>query len=260
MIQSIEAFKRSIQTKHSNEQCHFLFFDLGSNIGVTVRKLFEPEKYPNAAILPTFDKLFGAADIRNNNVCVYGFEVNPENEPRLKRIEECYKRQGWQLEFIMKAVSNRDDDVVTVRRKGKGDVGANVQGRVRPNIPNEAVAKVSTVDIARFIKEKADLHQPKAVLVKMDIEGSEYEVLPHLLKENMLCNEYVTKMTIEFHGHKFDTSAAAKEKGLDTTLDMQWLNNKLTEQKCSSTIVLNGDDESYNKDGKDLPDDCHPQQ
>merc|ERR1711959_94768 len=39
--------------------CTQIYLDIGSNVGVQVRKLFEPHLYPEASVLPIFDKVFG---------------------------------------------------------------------------------------------------------------------------------------------------------------------------------------------------------
>ena len=39
--------------------CYHVYLDVGSNIGIQVRKLFEPEKYPGAKVLPIYDAVFG---------------------------------------------------------------------------------------------------------------------------------------------------------------------------------------------------------
>ena len=39
--------------------CEKIFLDLGANIGVTIKKLFEPEKYPKSPMIPFFFKIFG---------------------------------------------------------------------------------------------------------------------------------------------------------------------------------------------------------
>ena len=36
-----------------------VFLDLGTNTGVQIRKLYEPHLFPNASVLPIFDKFFG---------------------------------------------------------------------------------------------------------------------------------------------------------------------------------------------------------
>ena len=39
--------------------CEKIFLDLGANIGVTVKKLFEPENYPKSPTLLFFNKSYG---------------------------------------------------------------------------------------------------------------------------------------------------------------------------------------------------------
>ena len=51
--------------------CSGFYIDLGTNIGVQVRKLFEPGRYPGAAMAAKFDKFFGA---RRGHVCAIGLE------------------------------------------------------------------------------------------------------------------------------------------------------------------------------------------
>ena len=39
--------------------CYHVYLDVGSNIGVQVRKLFQPDEYPGAAALEVFRETFG---------------------------------------------------------------------------------------------------------------------------------------------------------------------------------------------------------
>ena len=63
--------------------CRKIFLDLGANIGVTVKKLFEPNRYPESTTLPYFRKTFGYQWLRQsvrkfpNRLCALGFEPNP---------------------------------------------------------------------------------------------------------------------------------------------------------------------------------------
>merc|ERR1719183_3438835 len=77
--------------------CKRVFVDLGSNIGVNVRKLYEPEKYHGAKLLPELEKAFGsAADRRKpeSGLCALGFEPNPEHQGRLAKIEDAYTQHA----------------------------------------------------------------------------------------------------------------------------------------------------------------------
>ena len=56
---------------------------MGSNVGVQVRKLFEPSLYPKAPFVNVFDKEFGTVEARKKSVCAVGFEPNPHHTKRL---------------------------------------------------------------------------------------------------------------------------------------------------------------------------------
>lgn len=52
-----------------------------------LRKLYEPEKFPGAMVLPLFDELFGTD---RKSVCAFGFEPNPLHTEQLATIEQSY--------------------------------------------------------------------------------------------------------------------------------------------------------------------------
>jgi hypothetical protein len=90
--------------------CRYIYFDVGSNIGVQVRKLFQPELYPGAKILPHFEQYFGSPEFRRRNdsgVCAIGFEANPSHSKRLKRLEKCYQEMGWRVHFFAPGVPTK---------------------------------------------------------------------------------------------------------------------------------------------------------
>ena len=47
------------ESKHFLDGCHHVYLDMGTNTGVQIRKLYEPHLFPNASVLPIFDKFFG---------------------------------------------------------------------------------------------------------------------------------------------------------------------------------------------------------
>ena len=70
--------------------CYHVYLDVGSNIGVQIRKLFEPEKYPNAPVNAIFNSNFGKVEERRkiygeqgNVVCAVGFEPNSHHTKHL---------------------------------------------------------------------------------------------------------------------------------------------------------------------------------
>ena len=72
--------------------CTTFYLDIGSNIGVQVRKLFEPSCYPKVTVLPVFDQYFGQERHRNHNICAIGIEMIPSHTARLTALEKHYTK------------------------------------------------------------------------------------------------------------------------------------------------------------------------
>ena len=56
---SISATGRESRGTNLLDGCRHVYLDVGSNIGVQVRKLYQPELYPGAVVLPVFKEAFG---------------------------------------------------------------------------------------------------------------------------------------------------------------------------------------------------------
>ena len=74
---------QNINSFQSLDGCYHVYLDVGSNVGVQVRKLFEPSLYPKAPFVTVFDKEFGPVEARKKSVCAVGFEPNPHHTKRL---------------------------------------------------------------------------------------------------------------------------------------------------------------------------------
>ena len=90
--------------------CYHVYLDVDSNIGIQVRKLFEPERYPKAKILSIYDETFGNIDHRKKEnhkkgkrICVVGFEPNPQHTKYLKNLEASYISCGFRVKFYTEA-------------------------------------------------------------------------------------------------------------------------------------------------------------
>ena len=79
-------FKRNVT--NLLDGCFHVYLDVGSNVGIQVRKIFEPQLFPNATALEFYDKYFGPLSSRREKgvVCVVGFEPNPGHVKKLKGI------------------------------------------------------------------------------------------------------------------------------------------------------------------------------
>ena len=104
-------FELNFGKENELDGCYHVYLDVGSNIGIQVRKLFEPGLYPDAPVLKVFDDHFGPVEYkgrRQDTVCAVGFEPNPRHTPVLKTIEEAHKSCGWRTTFYTEVAASHD--------------------------------------------------------------------------------------------------------------------------------------------------------
>jgi hypothetical protein len=203
--------------------CRHVYLDLGSNVGVQVRKLFEPELYPRSApqSIAVYDSHFGPGAARRGTTCAFGFEINSLHVPRLRAIEDAYSRRGWRTRFFTQTGVGADFAWVqsaTAPPAFENDLqtGNSLSFGAAPAAAEDSVL---IVDIAEFVRavrgrklppdlENGDgsggggtgggsnegsgeggkaVARAPSIVAKMDIEGFEFLVLPHLLRTGMLC-------------------------------------------------------------------------
>ncbi|KAH3724904.1 hypothetical protein DPMN_050731 [Dreissena polymorpha] len=242
--------RKDFDQKSNKIKCRFVFLDLGSNKGVQVRKVYEPWLYPKTPFLKYFDDYFGpiSRTYRRQDVCSFGFEANPRHFTRLKHIEKSYINKGLSVSFENFAVSNRTRDTVTVYSETNFELdwGAGILDTVINNKKNMTKYEVPTMDLAEFIRTSIQPLRPEKVLMKMDIEGSEFIVLPHLHENGLLCYNIITAMAIELHDWA--------KTSFNFSLTIPSLKGLLQAQACKPTLIMDLDDETYNNDVDVQPD------
>lgn len=190
--------------------CQHVYIDLGSNVGVQVRKLFEPHLYVPSKSIPIFDRFFGVSEVRRESTCAFGFEMNWVHTEKLRRIERAYNRVGWRTRFFAETGVGTDFAVVKNDYKPSHPtedfaVGASIPFPTNSTEPrdggsSDVAHSVRIVDIGAFINDVAARRtEPDGgrIVMKMDIEGWEFPVLPHLLYTKNLCK--VDFIYIEMH-------------------------------------------------------------
>ena len=85
-------------------------FSKGTNVGIQIRKLYEPKLYPEAGKLhEIFEKYFKRNEKSLPFICSVGFEPNPSHEETLKKLSEAYQNCDWNVKIFTKtAVSDQD--------------------------------------------------------------------------------------------------------------------------------------------------------
>jgi len=176
--------------------CYHVYLDVGSNVGVQVRKLYQPELYPDAPVNGLFKETFGPVEARRKAVCAIGFEPNPHHTKILTDIQRSYQACGWRAHFLTQTgVSNHSgegtfysDGAMQMKEWGGGVLPPDVISEAR-NASAETITLLRLSDFLRNVVGKRqmpfdsnrDQVGPPKVLMKMDIEGSEIDVLPDVL-------------------------------------------------------------------------------
>ena len=185
--------------------CRHVFLDVGANIGIQTRKLYEPDAYVrkdgsehekshNFSWVAAFQSAF---DDRRR-VCSFAFEANERHTTRLKSLQACYKRQGYRAHFFTEtAAADKNGNLSFYRDPvfaSKQEWAASLMkhGKSGHKMPRRTVA---AVDLAAWIRYHILQRRiPRGegeprILMKLDIEAAEFQVLPRMLELGAFCND-----------------------------------------------------------------------
>lgn len=245
-------------------------------------------RFPESEFAATFQRFFGPTRA-NREVCSIGFEPNPLHYEHHHRLRDVYKAKGWHYELVAAAAGARPANLTFYHNKNYNSRGnkkyqaPELGFGVKPRGTGGSVT-VPVIDFADFlIKHVHGRRLPEAatprslpprVVVKMDIEGAEYAVVPHLIDTGALC-QAVSFITFEWHiRQKFlpmnvtDMSAQSPSwdaavlqrpslrgpRVVKSTKEAEWLSRFLKQRmahqsknlECTSHYqTLDLDDESY---------------
>jgi len=202
--------------------CRHVYLDMGTNAGVQIRKLYQPNLFPNASVLPIFDKFFGPIETRDlKTICAVGFEPNPYHHETLMQLEKHYQDCGWRVYINLETGVGKEEKMVPYVHKKQWacpgrDMGCNpgeamydkkgVMGRFTDNgndgnytadIDIGTLVQVRQIRIADFIKEvvasrrfennpASSTQYPPSVVMKLDVEGRDLDVVPDLVMSGAL--------------------------------------------------------------------------
>jgi len=167
--------------------CAVVYLDVGSNDGLQVQKLLEPERYASDDSLMLFNQSFGSPSDRKmssttSGLCALGMEPNPAHRSQLQKLEENYTARGWHVHFYPYAAWK---DEGTMMFDEAQDLGAKLtnEGEARGNA-NASLVTVRTVNLGDFVRS---LPPHSVKLMKVDIAGAEYETVWRMLQMGVLC-------------------------------------------------------------------------
>ncbi len=219
--------------------CDHMYFDLGTNLGVQIRKLYQPEGYPKAPILPFFDNFFGNDSHSRRHVCAVGFEPNNVHTERLKSLQQRYRNASFPCVIFTDTAIGTEDGTVDFYNDPSISIewGASTIKWQKNTMTTTSLS----VDANRFFHQTI-LHWKKTssytndtkVIAKMDIEGGEFEVIPTMLAHGSLC--LIDFMMLEWH-HRFIPNA---EEEIEKMLVFMTSHSKHCKFK-----LIDLDDETY---------------
>ena len=98
MLFSLLLVSRAASAKVASplDGCYHVFVDVGANIGIHSRFLFEPTVFPNSSFRRVFDTYFGA-DRDPSSICALSFEPNPAHRAHHIRQQKLYAHRGWRM-------------------------------------------------------------------------------------------------------------------------------------------------------------------
>ena len=253
--------------------CYHVYLDVGSNIGVQIRKLFEPEKYPNAKAHSVFDKNFGPIGERRktysnggNLICAVGFEPNPRHTKYLKQMETEYNQCGWKVKIMTQSgVSDHNgiskfftDEAYQNLEWGGGVLPPKIINIAKNNVKNKENSNITDVTLIRlsdFLKDivgtrnfpiSPSVSTPPRVVMKMDIEGSEVDVIPDLIFSGGL--QYINVLMVEWHSRLENLPERKKSQHLLEQIVKSLSDYSSTMKDKGSQYnfsLVNMDDETY---------------
>ncbi|KAL3798255.1 hypothetical protein HJC23_000169 [Cyclotella cryptica] len=248
--------------------CTHVFLDVGSNVGLHVRYLYEPKLYPKAQIARKFfrEALGPESERDNNHICVFSFEPNPSHIARHAEIQRAYASLGWRYLPIHAGVGDADGNLTfyhTGDELGFTTKKSSCRKECRPeHVPVIRLGDWTMREVAeRQIPESLSTRHnilPKVVM-KLDTEMMEYEVLPDLMLSGVLC-KYVNNIMGEFHHVSRMIAYLWPVTFGDWTLDREgaksisteWLRMIGHNPNCITEFSME-DDESYRNDPHPLP-------
>jgi hypothetical protein len=255
------------EPKRDADGCYHVFLDVGANIGVHGRFLLEPEKYPIAKIAHDVFNFFFGTHRDNRDFCTFEFEPNPAHQAALERNSKAYEAMGWR--YHVKNVGASDNDgTMDFYHQGSDGHKEEWGFAIKQLAYNSKSPKVS-IPVIRFstwLEEHVNKRKipstpygsyesgPKVVM-KMDVEGSEYVLLPDLMLSGTMCGidlmygEFHTAFApLDFPGHRVPLRNNREARGIEDALK-----KVIPSSRNCKTEFLGMDEEKYLHDRMPLP-------
>ena len=164
------------------------------------------------------------------------FEPNPDFYDKLTSIEDCtfHSTAIWV-----------EDDVIDFY-KGWDLSGTVIRSKTSGNLDKDNPVCVTSIDLSKWIISNFSLND--YIILKLDIEGAEYEVLEKMIRDNSI--SYVDKLYIEFHQDRIPEIAIERHNALvqklkDIGLDPMFWDGERKVIEQEKLVYITGGDIKY---------------
>ena len=187
--------------------CTSAYLDIGANKGVKIEEVL-------AGRHDSFARFFNPAG--RSQLCVVGFEPNPSHTAPLRAIESRHRAAGRRVTIIPAAISDSNGQATFWSDQDfkAGEWGSSLLRWQREMTPRHTSA-VRTVALDWLMRTHVEAAAPRLVVVKLDIEGAEYDALPPAL--DTFCRS-VDVLLLEMHKRFFKRSWHGHRPGFSTNL------------------------------------------
>jgi Methyltransferase FkbM domain len=204
-------------------------------------------------------------DAHGKNVCTFEIEPNPAHAPAHERNAAAYKAMGWRYHYMPFAASHEDNATLEFYHQAY-DLNHEVSEWGFSSSPirkTDMVEHVPSLHLSKWLEnhvrdriipevprggDEAIAIGPKVVM-KMDIEGAEWTVLPDMITSGALCDS-VDYLFGEFHNFFWNNATAWEDFYVPLR---QGIHNILQSSTNCKTKFEELDDEVYLNDGMPLP-------
>lgn len=116
---------------------------------------------------------------------IHAFEPDPSNFSSFENFNNVnfHKKAAWIRDGVVKFYL------------GSESFASTINSSKITNIKQDRFIETECLDICKFITDNFD--KDDYIILKIDIEGAEYELLNHMLSNN--CLEYINDLFVEFH-------------------------------------------------------------
>jgi FkbM family methyltransferase len=170
-----EIFKKVLRKKGGGRK---VFIDIGGHLGETVRRFYREVSDAGEYDIYTFEP-----DLET-------FKLLDANVGHIKNVN------------IVNAMMGTKDGMVDffVGQANQNEGGTSLKGKQTGLVNYDKPTKVESMDLARWLR--SNINKDDHVVLKMNIEGGEYDLMELLLDEDL--TGLIDECFIQLHAHKFE--------------------------------------------------------